>query len=87
MITFPISILLFLIIFFLWKKYKHPQFFWQLFPVGVFILLWIYQWLSGQYFDLNSAQRSIEELILLGSRIAIFIAFLYIGYLGVKRWK
>ena len=82
MITLALSVLLFLVILFLWKKNKHPQFFWQLFPVGAFILLGVYQWFSGQYFGLDGTQRTIEDLILLGLRSAIFIA-----YLGVTRWK
>ena len=79
-----IYILLALAGLFLWKKNNNPQYLWSLLPIGILILLSIYQLLSEKYFTLRSSDRVTEDWILLILRSIALISFLYIG---IKKWK
>lgn len=79
-----IYLLLALVGLFLWKKNNNPQYLWSLLPVGILILLSIYQLLSEKYLILGSSARVMEDWILIVLRSVALISFIYIG---IKRWK
>jgi hypothetical protein len=79
-----IYLLLALVGLFLWKKNNNPQYLWSLLPVGILILLSIYQLFSEKYLTLGSSARMTEDWALIVLRSLALISFLYIG---IKKWK
>ena len=70
---------------FLWKKYKEPEFFWSLFPIGGSLLLSVLQYLSETFLQLSNEQRATESFIFLVLGIILFVAFILITLKGLSK--
>lgn len=83
-----VSVGLFVVGVYLWKKYSKPDFFWSLFPIGGSLIISVLQYLSETFLHLSDETRITESLVFLVLRAIAFLAFGAIVLKGMsKEWR
>ena len=80
-----ISIVLIGVGVYFWKTYSHPRYFWALFPLGLFVLIELYESISNTYLYLSDDGRAIEFFVTTGLRVVIVVIFGYILFKDPKQ--